>query len=336
VTSFVAVACGLSSAALGAAPVEAAPCDAAARPWVRFVLEPRPSVDAVAERVVKHLRAQLAPHLEVCVDGPAKPPLAEVRVTPVTRSSYLISIEAAGDVGRKRVTRTVELQSVPDDARLLTIAISAAELLHASWVELELSKAPPASQAGPEPVKPQVEGRVEASAPAAVRADVGVGFGYEQSLGGLRFYGPHAAGGVALFSRAAVALRVGLLFALPVSAPHGVVRATALSFAAGARFTVTPPQWPAGLDAQAALGGAWVWFSASASSGATALAGNGAAVLAEAGLSGWLTLRGALKLRLELVLLGALHSLMATDTGADVAGIGGVGWASRLTLGAAF
>jgi hypothetical protein len=314
-------------------------CDSPTRPWVRFVLEPRPWVDAIAERLLKHLRAQLAPRIDVCLEGNPQTAVASVQITPLTASVFTIAIEVSDQLTHKRVSRTVELGTIPEDARALTIAIGATELLRASWAELRLSTA-----ARAQPVPPAVAQTIEAIADdnstAATawpsRAEISASISYQAWSGGLRFYGPDAVAAVAVSSRLKIALGVGLRLAVPINAPHGQIQITAVRGTAGASFTLTPVDARVGLDAVCALDGQWVWFTAKPVTGATDHPANTGALLLGGGLSGWFKPGSVWVVRLELGAQGALRPMEATDDGASVGGIFGLGAYGRLAVGMTF
>ena len=173
------------AAALTAPPAPAAPrpCPAAGRPWVQLVVEDGGTV--AEERTIEHMRAELGPSgIDVCTEARAgaPPALATVRLTASDESTVDISAEVVDAVTRKELARSIDLSATPPDARALTIALGATELLRASWIEIELAAAP----AGDVPVPPEVEAdvaRERRRGPAgrpATRAAVGLAVAGEE------------------------------------------------------------------------------------------------------------------------------------------------------------
>jgi hypothetical protein len=120
-------------------------CGESDRPWVELQFEGE-GWDA---RSQQSIRADLAAGLRLrglLVCGPEKPgteaPLASVQLSAAALNRVAVEIEVHDALTNKYVLREVDMRNVPSDARGLTLAAAAEELLRASWAELALEDAP--------------------------------------------------------------------------------------------------------------------------------------------------------------------------------------------------
>lgn len=271
--------------------------------------------------VVRHVGSELRlRELELCATPKPGRPLATLRLERVQPSGVEIALLLAPGEP-PLAARTLDLEPVPPDARLLAIAVAADELLASNLAELRQraaqarERAEPALPAAPPP------------APAEPRVELGLAFVGDVFGGGQELLGVDALVGARFARRLAVTARLGIRQGLPTAADHGSVQARALVFGGGLRFAaMTSDQLR--VDVLARLDALSVGVEAYPTAGADAQAQQGLAFAASGGAG----LRWALSSSLELLLQGnvggALHAVHITDTGRRVSGV------SDLALGA--
>jgi hypothetical protein len=208
---------------------------ASTEPSYVAVRTPPPSTGALVAwtEVVRHVQSELLRrHIGVCTAPQSRRPLGELRFEELPSSGLRISLwarepaELLGD-------RSLDLGPIPSDARLLSIAVAADELLAANILELDrraerarnapenhaLPTAPPPPFPAPEP-----------------RFDLGPGFVYESFDGGQALLGVDARFGSRLVGPLGVTARLGYRQGLPEQADHGSVHTNALLGGVGLRL----------------------------------------------------------------------------------------------------
>ena len=115
---------------------DAPACGATSRSWIR--------VSSDAPGFVASFRAEVATKgFDACASGGPRPPVATVTIAATQGSATVDVLDVLDVVTSKRVSRSVDLASIPADGRDLALAVAADELLRASWAELALTTAPP-------------------------------------------------------------------------------------------------------------------------------------------------------------------------------------------------
>ncbi|HKU40152.1 MAG TPA: hypothetical protein VJR89_18460, partial [Polyangiales bacterium] len=202
-------------------------CGESDRPWVELQFEGG-DWDA---RLQRSIRADLAAGLRlrgllVCTpDRPgSEAPLASVQLSAAELQRVAVEIEVHDALTNKYVLREVDMRNVPGDARGLTLAAAAEELLRASWAELALEDAPPPAREPPV----EVTNAVRTVDPASRDAHaLGVRFSAEHYTGGQTLLGPDAWFDIWLGQQVAVELALGYRKGLTVEAEHGSISSQA-------------------------------------------------------------------------------------------------------------
>lgn len=130
-------------AVLWTVPASGAECGSAGRPWVKVTFASSFGTAAVQARIVEDFRAGLSDRaIDVCGGAslPSRPALAGVHIASTTATRVGVSVEVRDALTEKRLTRDVDLSSVPEDGKAFAVAVAADELLRASWVELALER----------------------------------------------------------------------------------------------------------------------------------------------------------------------------------------------------
>lgn len=322
----------LAAVALCGGPALADDRPCGAQPWVLVT----GSVGGVTDaEFLGLLRAELGPHrIDACTAGaPGAPsPIATVALSP-REGRVAIDVEVRDAVTAKRVSREIDLTSIPPDGRAFALASAIDELLQASWAELALPSAPPPPQPVPNQVRERVETTLHPPAAAHRRvATLGLALGLEHYAGGQSLVGPDLRSALAVSPRVALDLHLGYRTGLTVAAPDGDVRSSALLFGAGGAWSLTPPSAQLGLDALVRFDVARVSFFASATSGAIASSGTETAVLGALGPRGWLRIGAAWRLALDVLVVAPFRPARATDNGAVVTSVSGAGIAAALSV----
>jgi hypothetical protein len=280
------------------------------------------------------LRVELGSRgIDLCAaaDGPDTAPIATIDVSHSGEGAQ-IGVEVRDRLTAKRVDREVDLAAVPADGRPLTLAVAADELLRASWAELALASAPPASA----PVPPAVEEAVTRDLVRPSRSAPAVGFAaaaaIEHWAGGATLYGPDLRVTAWLASRLAAGLRLGLRDSVTASAPDGQVHATGWVAGAGAKLQITPWQ-RAGIDGVGRFDVERVSYLATPNPQARGSANAGIAVIAGAGAEGWVDLGASVRIAIEGFATVPVRSVRAQDAGRDVSSISGIGFAGGMGVG---
>jgi hypothetical protein len=132
--------------------------------------------------------------------------------------------------------------------------------------------------------------------------------------------------------RFAALLSAGASFGLPRASTHGSVAASDISGRLGAAFAISPKDAWIGLRAEAGATVMGVTFDTTVAPGATGGSAWDWTVMVEAGPRGWLD-TGPLRWNLGAAALYPLRTLRATDAGATVTSLEGIGL--EVTLGTA-
>lgn len=135
------VAAALLAASLAAAPVRAAPPEHA---MVRLVLDECLGVDRA--KVERLFGIEL--DVRIQAPGPAAPGAAQVRAACVNGR---VELRVDDPLTGKSLERPLDLAGAPERARARLLALALAELLFASWTELEVNLGPPPAALAPAP-----------------------------------------------------------------------------------------------------------------------------------------------------------------------------------------
>jgi hypothetical protein len=249
--------------------------------------------------------------------------------------SASVAVDVRDDLTAKSLQREVALADVPVDVRALTVAVAADELLRASWAELAVKNAPPPKRAVPEEVRATVRDAVSVE-PRAPRIGFGAAAAIDAFAGGSILLGADVLADAWIVPRVRLTTRFGLRSGLVTHASDGEITTSAIAFEVGAAVTLTPPSARAGLDLGVRAGILRVSFVATPASSATGRSLADVAVVADAVVSGWLRLAPNLRALADVALALPLRPVNATDNGATVTGVSGVGVASTLGLWGTF
>ncbi len=118
-------------------------CGSPDRPWVAIQFSWTGHFTTFEDTVLGDLRAGFAGRdIDVCPTGrgPEHQPLAVVHITSLSPESPSVSVEIRDTLTDKRVSRDVDLSSVPKDGRAFAVALATDELVWASWAELALER----------------------------------------------------------------------------------------------------------------------------------------------------------------------------------------------------
>ncbi len=312
-----------SSLASADAGVDA--CGAPGRPWIRLeTAASEPEGINVAE-VLRHVRAELAMrHIDVCTEASGSPPSATVRIATIATEGVEIAIDVRDAVTNKRLSRTLDLRTLPPDARFLAIAVATDELLRASWIELALR--PPAPEAPRPP--PAILDVVQSDLKVEPRVELGAQLAFEWYGGGQEHLGVDVRAGVRPVRRLTAFVRLGLRQGFAIAAPDGSVRSTALLAGLGGRLALTSPSGPLGLEVLGRVDAVRVSFLPTADAGAVEHPNQATAVVAAAGFAAWVALGPAMLLVADATLGAPLRPVQATDSGSQVTAVRGLTFAT--------
>jgi hypothetical protein len=314
---------------------QAEPCGNASRPWVSVTFAEGPWTDRFEQAVVGDLAAGLRRRdIDACPEGagPSQAPVAAVRLMLRNGTTVGVAVEVSDAVTEKRVSRELDLRSVPPDGQAFAIALATDELVWASWAELALKRKKPAAQLT---APPQVIAGVEDALPEPLRrarpTRVGLRAAAERFLGGQTHVGGDAVVLLPLASRFQLDVAAGYRRGLDVEAPHGSVISHAAALAGNLRYLLLRVR-PAELGAVLGARTAWVRFEGRAAGADQAEQLDGVVFYARAGLASALELGAGTWLELGAMSGLPLRGLEATDTGSVVAGVSGVEFAGSLAF----
>jgi hypothetical protein len=305
-------------------------CGRAGHPWVSVAFSGGGLDPKLKRAVLLDLRAGLKlKGIDACPLGHegSNAPLAVIELSAEDPTRVIVSIEIHDAVTEKRVLRDLDLSTITDDARPLTIAAAADELMRASWAELALADAPTPTSEPPSVVTDTVKAAV-ASSPLRPKTSTAHALGARGALehhsAGHTQLGADVYAGLWILERIGFELGVGLRRGLTRKGTHGEVGSSALVGTGELRFALLPRDQDVELDALIGIAVANVRFRGEAGVGAESAAGAGIDVHARAGLSAQVLLSRALRLR-ALASAGApLRSVEATDASKVVASTGGI------------
>jgi hypothetical protein len=279
--------------------------------------------EALQTSVLGDLRVGLARHgIDACPEGagPGEPHLAAVRLAWLGEPRVVVTVEIKDSVTQKRVSRDIDLSSVPSDGRGFAIAIATDELVWASWVELAM--APRASTPKRKAPREVVRG-VEAELPHGPESRIGAGAAFEHFGGGQTHLGADALIFVPLGERFGIDARLGARAGRDTAAEHGRVLSRGLSFAAHARFVLFQASWFE-LGALAGARAMLLELEGEAEDGATDRTASDAVVTLRAGVAPTFELTRGLRLELAGTAGHAVVGLEVSDAGRVVSGASGV------------
>jgi hypothetical protein len=286
-------------------------------------------------QVLAQLRAGLSQRgIAVCEaeKAPANAPIATVELLPPEGDRVSIVVSVADRVTDKRVSREIDLEALPPDARPLSLAIAADEVLRASWAELALTSAPPAKIPVPDEVKTVVhESLVE---PPIEKPSVAFGAAFAGDLysGGQKQAGVDARVAVWLLGPVFVHAALGLRVAEDVETTNGTIASNAFVAALGPGISLTDPRATAGVEALTRAELTWVRYRADPDAGSGGRDLRGVAVYAKAGLLGFLAPDRGLRVGLELMGGVPIRAVTARDAGSRATAVDGVALSAALGL----
>jgi hypothetical protein len=297
--------------------------------------------DSDVAKFERLLQADLAPRqMDVCHEATShdSPALAIVTVT-VGLDRASITAEVRDEANAKKVSRDLDLRGIPEDGRSYTLAAVVAELLRAAWGDLALLPAPtpvpavPVDSAVAKEVTPaaQPRGALRVS-PIGVEA-VAVG---EHWTGSATLYGGDVRVLIGTRSRFGAGLRFGVRGARTASGADGEVHTTALLGGISVSFRVTPDGERHGVDALVRLDVARVAFQSVPNPGARGTDRAETAVLAGAGMDGWIAPLDSVRVVAEALVKAPLQAASANDAGHSVVAVSGVGVEAAVGIHVAF
>ncbi len=306
--------------AYGAEPLN---CPDVGPDWVRVTIAP-PDFPTPANRLLEYLRAELAPHrIAVCENyrPSSKPPMANIRIVHSIANRVGIEVQVEDAITDKTVTRQLDLTAVPTDAHAMTIALGVAELLRASWAEVNLRRSTAARRAVPTSVRHSLDDDTKRT---PTKASLGVHLAGEEFSRRLRQGGVDGRFAIDLNDTWQLTLRFGARQAASVQASDGLVRADGWLCGIGSLLRVTPATSRASLGVATHLDWAHVQFLANPRPGVPAETGSGAAVLAGMGVVGALVASSAAQFEVEVDAGGVLKGVRAMDGNQEVVAMNGV------------
>jgi hypothetical protein len=311
-------------------------CGESDRPWVELQFEGE-GWDA---RLQQNIRADLAAGLRLrglLVCGPEKPgleaPLASVQLSAAELNRVAVEIEVHDALTNKYVLREVDTRNVPGDARGLTLAAAAEELLRASWAELALEDAPPPAREPPV----EVTNAVRPVDPLRRNAHaVGLRFSAEYHAGGQTQFGPDAWFDLWLNEYVAVELSFGYRHGLDEPAENGTIESQAVVFGTDLFMAFAGRSSQLLLGTRLGMQFAAFEFSGRANEGSVGNDRAGFGLTARAALVLRLTLGNLADLRLEAGPGVSIRAVEALDEDEDVTGTGGVQAHGELGFGVMF
>jgi hypothetical protein len=328
VTAFAGALLAAIACLVWAAPSRAEQsCGQPGKPWVSVAFADGQWPEALRVSVLGDLRVGLARHgIDACLDGtgPSEPRLAAVRLAWLGEPRVVVTVEIKDSVTQKRVSRDIDLSSVPSDGRGFAIAIATDELVWASWVELAM--VPRASTPKRSAPREVVEG-VEAELPHGPESRIGVGAALEHFAGGQLHFGADALLFVPLGERFGIDARLGARGGRDTSSEHGRVLARGLGFALHGRYALLRAS-SFELGALAGARAMLLELEGEARAGAIDETASNAVVTARAGVAPTLEPVRGLRLELAATVGYTLVGLEVTDASDVVSG------ASGLELGA--
>jgi hypothetical protein len=285
------------------------------------------------EKLLQRLRAELiAHHILVCGERPsgAPVPLANVRIEQSGSKQVGIEVRVDDAVTHKVVTRQLDLKGLPADAHAMTVALGVAELLRASWAEINLRSSQQSKATVPASVREAVKADTTPTSSAAAAhspASFGLRIAGENFSHHLRQGGVDADFALAIAEPFQVGLRFGARQALSVQSPHGFVRAHGWMAGLTGGVRVTPRDASAHLSVLGRVDAQRLQFVAEPNPDVNANSGSGTGVMAGVGAAGSVALNPLLDLVFEADTGAVLKAVSAKDAGQEVMAMDGV-WMS--------
>jgi hypothetical protein len=301
------------------AAAEPAPsCGSAGRPRVEIA-----GSGADVAALAALLRAQLASqNIDLCPGDGSAAAIAAVSVT-ARSDGATIDVDVRDRLTAKRVSRDVDLSSVPPDGRSLTLAVVADELLRASWAELALASAPPPAQSVPPAVKDAIEEELAPKRGFTTRLEALAEL--EAWAGSLALYGADLRLAVVTASGLSATVRVGGRGAPSAAGADGKVQTTAILGGLGLTFRAVPARSRLGFDAVARVDVVRIEYAAVANPGATGVALADTTVVVGAGFDSSVAVTSSAQLVAEVLVDAPLRAVAAQDGSRSVVAVSGIG-----------
>jgi hypothetical protein len=311
-------------------------CGESDRPWVELQFEG----EGWDVRLQQSIRADLAAGLRLrglLVCGPDKPgseaPLASVQLSAAALNRVAVEIEVHDALTNKYVLREVDTRSVPGDARGLTLAAAAEELLRASWAELAIEDAPAPAREPPV----EVTNAVRPAQPVLRNSRaLGLRFSAEHHTGGQTQFGPDAWFDLWMSDFVAAELAIGYRHGLDVTSEHGSIESQGAVLGTDLLVAFAGRRSPLLLAARLGMQFAAYEFSGRASDGGIGDEATGFGLAARAALVLRVTLGDLAELRLEAGPGVSMRVVAALDEGEEVTGTGGLQAHGELGFGVMF
>lgn len=324
-------------------------CSGDRRDWVMFAAskgQPAPFNSTIRAHLAAELEAEgilLCPERRAGDQPFSHPPLAVVRLglSPSSREGRgrdgaeapAVGITVEDAITRKSLYREIELAGTAEDARPLTIALSASELLKASWAELNLRDAQPPTVPVPKSIEREVGSQLGRS---ELRPSLSVRVAGEEFSGGLRQLGPELGIAFLPWARLTLLARMGVRSALRTAAPDGEVAPDGWVVGAGAALRVSPQSWSPRLDFFGRLDVFHVRFVPLPKGRATGIPAKGESVVLSLGMAGKLRLSQSAWFEGSISAGPTLHGVEATDAGVGVVRAGGLAVSGSVGIAISF
>jgi hypothetical protein len=324
VTAFAGALLAAIACLVWAAPSHAdSGCGRPGRPWVSVAFADGQWPAPLQASVLGDLRVGLARHgIDACPEGsgPSGARLAAVRLAWLGEPRVVVTVEIKDSVTQKRVSRDIDLSSVPSDGRGFAIAIATDELVWATWVELAMV---PRAGAPTRRAPREVVRGVEAELPHGPESRLGAGAALEHFGGGQTHFGADALLFVPLGERFGIDARLGARGGRDTDSENGRVLSRALAFAAHARFGLVQAS-SFELDALAGARAMLLELEGEAGEDAVDRTASDMVVTARTGIAPSVELVRGLRLELAGTAGYAVVGLEVTDAGEVVSGASGV------------
>jgi hypothetical protein len=311
-------------------------CGQSKRPWVELTFEE----SGWDPKLQQSIRADLAAGLRtrgllVCSPDQrgTEAPLASVQLSAASVTRVSVEIEVHDALTNKYVLREVDTRNVPGDARGLTLATAAEELLRASWAELAIEDASPPVREPPPEVREAVRPAISARRNDHV---LGVRMAGEHHSGGQTLLGPDAWFDAWFSEHFAAELAIGYRRGLNETSRHGTIESEAAVFSADALFALAGRSSELLVLVRFGVSLASFTFSGRPHEGAGGDNRKGTNVTAHAAVGLRLALGQSAELRLEIGPGVGLHALSALDGDDEVTGTQGIAGHAGLGFGAVF
>ncbi|MBN2191566.1 MAG: hypothetical protein JW751_02020 [Polyangiaceae bacterium] len=327
--------------ALSAPPLSAAPnaCPEGNHPWVHLTAAAvAPSIPLA--RTIEHMRAELAPSgIDVCTipRADAPPALATVRLAASDEATVSISAEVDDAVTSKQLSRRIDLSTTSPDARALTVALGATELLRASWAEVGLPDAPTGAVPVPREVETDLaKERRRGATSGSPRATVEFAVAGEEFSGGLRELGLDLRVTERVWRRLTVGGRLGARRADRESSPYGRVDTDGWLLGISMATPITTLTDRAGVDLVGRADAFSLTFRGTPTEMATGGGRSSVMLTLAAGFGSWVRFAKNLRGEVEAVAGGAPRSVTVTDGTSPLVSTHGMFVAGSVGLGLSF